>query len=318
MKKSTRREKRRRAHEQQWAEITALGRDGQLSKRQIAERCHCCKQTVYNVLGLARKLPAGEAPVPQQPGPPPGTGTRQSAATIVLLVKYRQDNPCQGYHGCRAQLVRDGFQPPAGDTIGRIWRQHGLLLRAEAKPRRRTRWVPPRPQAAGHLQLDVKYLPGGRYEYTAIDVYSRFCQATVQDRLDAQTAADFLERLLRESPFAVHTIQTDGGGEFKAEFAKLLSELELGVRRNTPHSPWQNGVVERFHRTVAEECYLALEDELDALPTAALDAALQEFLQHYNYTRLHSSLSYRPPAELLDTIGQPVYPRVPKRCPTNP
>lgn len=320
MKKSTRREQRRQEHEQQWAEITALAADGLLSKTQIADRCDCCRQTVYNVLNLARKLklPPGEAPVPQRPGPPPGSGTRQSAATIVLLVEYRIDNPCQGYHGCRAQLLRDGQQPPAADTIGRIWRQAGLLLKAEAKPRRATRWAPPRPQAPGHLQVDVKYLPGGRYEYTAIDVYSRFCQGSVQDRLDAQTAADFLAQVLRESPFQVHTLQTDGGSEFKAEFAKLSADLKLGVRRNTPHSPWQNGVVERFHRTVAEECYLALEDELDAISTPQLDAALQHFLRHYNYTRLHSSLGYRPPAELLHTTSEAVYPKVPKRCPKNP
>jgi transposase InsO family protein len=270
------------------------------------------------VLRRAAGLAVGEAPVPRRPGPAPGTGTRQSAAMIVLLVEYRQDHPCQGYHGCRAQLVRDGHQPPAADTIGRIWRQAGLLLRAEAKPRRATRWAPPRPQAAGHLQIDVKYLPGGRYEYTAIDVYSRFCQGTVQDRLDAQTAAEFLTRLLQESPFPVHTIQTDGGSEFKAEFARLSDQLQLGVRRNTPHSPWQNGVVERFHRTVAEECYLEVAEELEDMSTADLDAALQRFLHRYNYNRLHSSLSHRTPAELLHTTGEPVYPRIPKRCPKNP
>jgi hypothetical protein len=49
--------------------------------------------------------------------------------------------------------------------------------------------TPPRSQAPGHLQLDVKYLPGKRYEYTALDVYSRFVFARVASRLDSHTAA---------------------------------------------------------------------------------------------------------------------------------
>lgn len=317
MKESTRRRQRRQEHARQWAEIVAL-HAAQMSKSAIARQCGCCRQTVYNVLNKARGLPAGQAPVPRPPGPLPGAAARSSPELVALVVGFRLDQPQLGYHHCRASLLRQGHAPPAAATIGRIWLRAGLLERRTPGPRPATRWVPPRPQAPGHLQLDVKYLPGGRYEYTAIDVYSRFCQAAVLERLDAATAAQFLARLLRDAPFAVHTIQTDGGSEFKAEFAQLLAAHKLGVRRNAPHSPWQNGVVERFHRTVAAECYLALEQELESLPTAGLDAALQRFLHHYNHVRLHASLGYRPPAELLGTSGHPVYPQLPKRCPPIP
>jgi len=168
------------------------------------------------------------------------------------------------------------------------------------------------------VQLDVKYLPGGRYEFTALDVYSRWAAAKVTARLDAAEAQAFLVELLATLPFPVHTVQVDGGSEFKAVFAEELARRGLAARRNSPHSPWQNGVVERFHRTVAEECYLGLAGELDQLPLSRLAAALQRYLAYYNHRRLHSSLGYRPPAELLDTTGEPVYPRLPKRCPSIP
>lgn len=320
MKKSTRRKERKQAHARQWTEIVALAADGVLSKSKIAQRCGCCRQTVYNVLARARGLPEGQAPVPRAPGPPPGTGLRVSPGQVQLVVEWRLDQAAGrgGYHLCRHALLRRGEQPPAAATIGRIWLRAGLLEREPRRERPRTRWIPARPQAPGHVQVDVKYLPGGRYEFTALDVYSRYAFARVEERLDSETAADFLASLRRELPFAVHTVQVDGGSEFKAEFATALERDKLHCRRNAARSPWQNGVVERFHRTVAEECYLLVTEELVELSTAQLNRALRTFLHDYNHCRLHKSLGYRPPVELLDTSGEPVYPRPPKRCPSIP
>lgn len=318
MKESTRRKRRRQAHVRQWAEVVALAADGQLGKAEIARRVGCCRQTIYNILKRSRGLPPGIAPVPMRPGPPPGSGVRVPHAKVKLVVDYRLRHPERGYHYCYHDLKRRGLSPPAPLTIGRAWRQAGLLPRRGRRERRTTRWAPPRPQCPGHLQVDVKYLPGGRYEYTAVDVYSRFTYARIAERLDADTARHFLAGLLAQLPFAVHTIQVDGGSEFKAGFAELVAGLRLTRRMNSPHSPWQNGVVERFHRTVAEQCYLGLPGGLAELSTAELSTALAAYLHFYNEERLHASLGYRPPVELLGTSAEPVYPNLPRRCPTNP
>ena len=318
MKESTRRQRHRQAHERQWAEIVALSADGHLGKSAIARRVGCCRQTIYNLLKRSRGLPPGTAPVPLRPGPPPGAGVRTPHAKIRLVVDYRLKHPDRGYHYCYHDLQRQGLSPPSPLTIGRAWRRAGLLPQRRLQDHRPTRWAPPRPQRPGHLQVDVKYLPGGRYEYTAVDVYSRFTEARIAERLDADTARRFLAGLLKHLPFTVHTIQVDGGGEFKAGFAELIAELRLTRRMNSPHSPWQNGVVERFHRSVAEQCYLGLPGDPAELSTAELDNALAAYLHFYNEERLHSSLGYRPPVELLGTVAEQVYPNHPRRCPTNP
>jgi hypothetical protein len=122
--------------------------------------------------------------------------------------------------------------------------------------------------------VDVKYLPGKRYEYTPVDIHSRFVYARIHAQLNAFCAESFLIELSERLAFEVHTAQVDGGG-FKAEFAQSLEALKLGSRRNDPHSPWQNTAVERFHHTVAEECWLGLEDELENLTTKKHDQTLK-------------------------------------------
>jgi transposase InsO family protein len=318
VKESTRRRKRRQAHERQWVEVVALGTGREVSKSEIARRAGCCRQTVYNILAKARGLGEGVAPVPGKPGPPSGTGRLVSQEWEEKVVDYRRENPGLGYHYCYHDFKRQGLHPPAAATIGRIWRRAGQLTSSARPPRAPTRWTPPRPQRPGHLQVDTKYLPGNRYEFTALDVYGRYAFARVSDDLTAESAQRYLRLMLKKLPFKVHRVQVDGGSEFKAEFDQLLTDLGLHRRQNDPYSPWQNGVVERFHRTVAEECYLALPGELADYSTEALNAALISYLEHYNNNRLHSSLGYRPPSELLATTGEPVYPRIPRRCPTNP
>lgn len=318
MKESTKLRKRRQEHARSWAEIVALSQDSTLPKTQIARRVGCCRQTVYNVLARARGLPQGQAPVPRKPGPPPGTGASTPQAALQAVVAYRLEHPARGYHYCHADLKRQGLAPPAAATIGRAWRRSGQLCEAARLERPPTRWTPPRPQSPGHLQLDVKYLPGRRFEYTAIDVYSRYVYARVSPRLDSHTAAAFVAELARCLPFPIRVIQVDGGAEFRREFDALLADWQLDQRRNAPHSPWQNGCVERFHRTVAEECYLALADDLEDIPTQYLDRALQDYLAFYNHQRLHSALHYRPPVEMLHTNPEYVYAALHQRCPTNP
>jgi transposase InsO family protein len=145
----------------------------------------------------------------------------------------------------------------------------------------------------------VKYLPGGRFEYTAIDVCTKVVWAQVSERLDSATAADFMSAVPHRAPFTVHTIQTDNGSEFALDFAQLLDQRRIKHRRNAPRCAWMNGVVERFHRTVAEECYLALPGDLRDLSTTRLNRALGKWLAFYNNHRLHSGLAYKPPAHAL-------------------
>jgi transposase InsO family protein len=298
MQKVTGRKGPKQTRAQRWVEIVRLARS-KLPKAQIAREVGCCRQTVYNVLERAVGLPATQAPVPRRPGPPPGSCSVPRRLRR-RLIRWRLR--CgRGARYCRAKLRLT----LAASTIDRIWRRADLLESKPHRVRHKTRWIPPRPSAPGHLQVDVKYLPGGRFEYTAIDVYTRVVWAVIREQLDSATAANFLHSVLAQAPFPVHTVQTDNGSEFALDFAQFLRERGITHQRNAPRCAWQNGVVERFHRTIGEECYLSLADDLGNYSTAALNRHICRWLAFYNNRRLHSSLGYRPPVfALLSFLNQ--------------
>ena len=130
------------------------------------------------------------------------------------------------------------------------------------------------------VQVDVKRVPSKcltkelieqgekYYQYTAIDEYSRLRYTWFTNAHDTYESSEFARRLIRYFPFKVKTIQTDNGFEFtnrlswqaflknkKTMFEKTLEELGLEYKVIKPHTPKQNGRVERSHRKDQERFY---------------------------------------------------------------
>ena len=140
------------------------------------------------------------------------------------------------------------------------------------------------------VQIDVKYVPqecmskklksiGERYyQYTAIDEYTRLRYTYFCKEHNTYESTVFLNRLIKYFPFNIELIQTDNGFEFTNKlnwnafnrnkltmFEKRLKELKIKHNLIRPHTPTQNGKVERSHRKDQERFYykrvfLSLED----------------------------------------------------------
>ncbi len=86
---------------------------------------------------------------------------------------------------------------------------------------------------------------------------------------------------------------SDNDGNFSLWFSKKLRE-EFGIRhhRSTPHSPWENGVAERFVRTVREDVFDRLPPMLDSRHAERIMA---RYLLFYNRFRTHLTLDMNTP-----------------------
>jgi transposase InsO family protein len=160
---------------------------------------------------------------------------------------------------------------------------------------RRERWPPTKTDAAGTRRQQF----GWEFLHVAIDDYSRLAYAEVLDDEKASTAIGFLRRAV--AFFAAHgvTVQrvmTDNGSAYISGAHRIACQ-QLGVRhlRTKPYRPRTNGKAERLIQTMLRRWAYARPYSSSAERTATLGA----WLNHYNYTRPHGSLSHKPPASRL-------------------
>jgi transposase InsO family protein len=101
-------------------------------------------------------------------------------------------------------------------------------------------------------------------------------------------------------------IRSDNGAEFTAIAVRNWLE-RIGVKTLfiEPGSPWENGYNESFNGRLRDEL---LNGEI-FYTLAEAKALIENWRQHYNAIRPHSSLGYRPPAPaaILPKTFKPPY-----------
>lgn len=197
-----------------------------------------------------------------------------------------------GARRLHAHLRQAGLVRCSASSVYRVLRRAGLLTRQPRPPKRVwQRYAKAFP--GERAQLDLKYLPQGRYQLTLIDDCSRLLAAAVLTGRTAQHVAAALPGLLASFPFPVQCLQTDNGSEFFDVVPPLLARLGIRHTRIRPRCPHLNGKVERVQRTCQEELWDGVPEDGSLL---GYQQALAAYLRFYNHHRLHSALAYHAPA----------------------
>jgi transposase InsO family protein len=161
------------------------------------------------------------------------------------------------------------------------------------------------------LHLDLKYLPvietRPEFEYAAIDDFSREGLATIARERSTMAATRFLEYVLAQLPYRVEAVMTDNDMMFTMRYAfystrltrfeQALKSAGIEHRLIRPRSPESNGKVERFIKTIDDECFRVVQPH----SSRARVGALKLFLDYYNHARPHQSLGGVSPVSRRDT-----------------
>ncbi len=147
----------------------------------------------------------------------------------------------------------------------------------------------------GRRQGDDHHSLGWNRVHVAIDDHTRLAYAEELADESPGTTAGFLHRAWRfyaRHGITVERILTDNGGCYRSrELAAACDELGIGHRFTRPYRPQTNGKAERMVRTLISEWAYARP----FADTAERIALLPAFLDFYNTTRPHWSLSGQPP-----------------------
>lgn len=195
------------------------------------------------------------------------------------VIRYEWDRPGDLVH---VDVKKIGRIPDGGG-----WRVHG---RGSAQHR-----ATGRAKTAGARA-------GYVYLHSAVDDHSRL--AYTEELLDEKgaTAAGFWERAVkffrRHGIKKIRRVLTDNGACYRSLlFNAALAKSRTRHKWTRPYRPQTNGKVERYHRTLAREwAYSRAWSSNDERA-----AALQGFLDRYNYARPHTALKGKPPASRVPT-----------------
>lgn len=159
----------------------------------------------------------------------------------------------------------------------------------------------PRPLAAipGDLvQVDTIHLgpcdAARLYVYTLLDVFSRWAFAKISLKINTHLSLRFVKEAHVRVEFPFLTLQSDHGSEFSSWFTEHVQKLNMSHRHSRVRQANDNGHLERFNRTLQEEC-------LDRIPQTlrACRKEIPEYLHYYNNERLHLGLSLKTPSQVL-------------------
>jgi transposase InsO family protein len=105
------------------------------------------------------------------------------------------------------------------------------------------------------------------------------------------------QRAREKFPGVAPRIISDNGPQFIAkEFKAFIRLCGMTHVRTSPYDPQSNGKIERWHRSLKEDCIrpetpLSLEDAR---------CSVFRFVEHYNTVRLPSALGYVTPKDKLE------------------
>lgn len=234
----------------------------------------------------------------------PNSHPQQLAPEVIrTIIQYRLK-----YRRC-AQVIHHLLKQD-GVNVSLVSVKRTLKRQGLTYPSKWKKWhvYPPRPIAEKPgvlVQIDTIHdgEPSRRlYVYTLLDVCSRWAFALPSLTINTHNSLSFIDGFRNISPFAVATLQSDHGPEFSKWFTKRICEKGLAHRHSRVRQPNDNAHLERFNRTLQDEC-------LNRIPRTIKmwQKEIPEYLSWYNQKRPHMGLDMKSPLDIIK--GHQVVPR---------
>ena len=179
--------------------------------------------------------------------------------------------------------------------IYRYYKKKNLIR----KPQRKLPWYQPLKYAltivkpGQGVQMDIKYVYEAgmrKYQFSVLDPFTHKYYFKVFSTKESKNAIAVLLEAQTYFSFGIISVQTDNGSEFRGCFHDWLTQNNIAHYFIPKSSPYWNAQVERIHRTIDDEYYL---NPLRVWKTN------YEWLQYYNFERLHETLNGLTPQEKL-------------------
>ena len=218
-----------------------------------------------------------------------------SPEIVSMILQYRAErNQCAEILHYR--LTDNGYSVSLS-SVKRVLKRYGCSRYSRWK-----KWhqYPPRPLAEKPgILVEIDTIHDGPHEdrlyvYTMLDVCSRFAYAEPVLKINTHRSLRFVRAA--PLPFPVTTLQSDHGPEFSKWFTKMVAVDSIAHRHSRVRKPNDNAHLERFNRTIQEECLNRVSRNLHSW-----QKEIPEYLRYYNRERPHMGLQFKTPVEVMQS-----------------
>jgi len=229
----------------------------------------------------------------------PHNHTRSLAPEIIqAIVKQRLK-----YNRCAEVVYQELFNQGIDVSLSSVKRtldRRGLIRKRSPWKRYHQYIDRPNVEKPGDLvQIDSIHIFARQHQplfyiYTLLDVFSRWAYARVSLKLNTHQSLSFAKLAQKYAPFKFNLIQSDHGQEFSTYFTENINLIH---RHSRIRRPTDNAHLERFNKTLQEECL----DRLNLSPLI-YQKAINLYLPYYNNERLHLGLDLKTPSQWCQAI----------------
>jgi transposase InsO family protein len=219
-----------------------------------------------------------------------------SAEIVQLVLQIAGENPCWGYDRIQGALANLGHEV-SDQTVGNILKGHGIEPAPQRK--RQTSWktfIQSHWEVLGAIDFTTieVWTKGGLVTYYLLfvmelatrRVHFAGCTPNPHDHWMVQIArnlTDAADGFLKDK----HYLLMDRDGKFSPAFLWILKTEGVEAVLLPAKSPNLNACLERFHRSLKEECL----QRLIFFGETMLRNAVVEFLGHYHGERNHQGMN---------------------------
>lgn len=266
------------------------------SYREVARHFGFSVGAIHRWVQKSQQLAHNRATIPTEVSRPRTHPNALPSEVVAVIVEERlKTRRCAEV--VHQQVLERGVTVSLS-SVKRTLKRHGLLK--ERSPWQRRHDPTPRPlptQPGALVEVDTIHVVRVErfYVYTLLDVFSRWAHAAVSLRITTHDSLRFVAAARARAPFSFTLLQSDHGPEFSTYFTE---QVALPHRHSRVRTPNDNAHLERFNRTVQDECL----NQVSPKPHL-YQAALDEYLPYYNTERKHLSLNFATPWERSQGAG---------------
>jgi transposase InsO family protein len=216
------------------------------------------------------------------------------------IVAFALQHPLDGYRRICYMMLDQGLVAVSPSSTYRVMKTAGLLQKWNRKKSKKGSGFTQPLHPHKHWHIDISYInicSTFYYLCSVLDGYSRYIvHWEIRESMKETDVEIILQRAQEQFPEAHPRIISDNGPQFiSRDFKEFIRECEMTHVRTSPYYPQSNGKMERWYRSLKEDCIRT------GTPLSLDDArrVVDLFVDEYNNRRLHSAIGYITPADKL-------------------